>query len=171
MELNGIGEAIITDNIGDLLEWENFLLIYPVFVPHPIRFSRPESQQILELGEMRKRHYEIYASPLASIWLDFDDWGQVSNDRESTSSSEAAESPGSQVDSLAVSSVEDMGETVRRDSDELLKLLLGDSFTSWEKIEFRCEMKWNDDVRGPFGYTIKFCNLYGNVFLMMGMEE
>ena len=42
-----------------------------------------------------------------------------------------------------------------------MKLLWGDAFTSWEKIEFHCEMKWNAD--GPLGYTVDFRKLYGNL--------
>lgn len=156
-------EAILTDNIGYLLEWENFLLIYLVFIPRTTTFFQSrDSPAGISLRQLSKRHYEIYASPSASIWREFSDWGQAPGDQESTSSSEAAESPESSVDSLAVSSAENTEGTVSQNSDALLNTLWRDTFISWEKIEFHCNMKWDDD--GPLKYTIDFQTLHGNLF-------
>lgn len=109
------------------------------------------------VGELNIRHYRIYSSPKASLGRYFDDFGYVSSDQDPSVSPVAAGSPGSSNGS----SVEDRTRLLRTDPGAVADWFWGDIITSWEKIEFHCEMEWTST--GPLGYTINFLDVYGNV--------
>jgi hypothetical protein len=154
--------ATLTDNIGWELQWQNFLLIRLIFNANTIKYLRPDStsEELEVVGELNIRHYRIYSSPKASLGRYFDDFGYVSldqSDQEPSGSPEAAQSPGSSNGS----SVEDRTQLLRTDPGAVVDWFWGDVITSWEKIEFHCEMDWAST--GPLGYTINFLQVYGNV--------
>lgn len=154
--------ATLTDNIGEELSWQNFLLIRLTFNENTIKYLKPDStsEEPEVVGELKIRHYRIYSSPKASLGRYFDDFGHVSSDQsdqEPSGSPEAAQSPGSSNGS----SVEDRTQVLRTNPGVAADWFWGDIITCWEKIEFHCEMVWTST--GPLGYTINFLDVKGNV--------
>lgn len=68
------------DDIGEELEWDEFLLIFLKFDANSIRYYKPDSDlssadRPQVVGEVTKHHHEIYNSPEASRGREFNEFG------------------------------------------------------------------------------------------------
>ncbi|KUL92195.1 hypothetical protein ZTR_02470 [Talaromyces verruculosus] len=77
------------DDVEEDLGWERYLLILIKFDEGTIRYYHPHNPyETVVVGDVIKRHYEIYSSPQASRGCEFEDFGYICSEPPSPENQE-----------------------------------------------------------------------------------